>query len=101
MPKYDFLCPACAQLREDVTARYKEWPSCDCGTPMEPFWVSSFPNIIGDEIDYVDTNMTREPIRFTSKAERKRMMKQLGLRERVEHVGHDHTDKSPHTTRWV
>lgn len=100
MPKYDFLCAA-GHEQIDVIVPYGTRPPCpECGGATEILWSKSFPNIIGDEIDYVDHNITSTPIRFTSKQERKRMMKELGLREQVRHVEHDHTDKSPHTSRW-
>jgi hypothetical protein len=101
VPKYDYICAA-GHEQIDVLAKYGDRPACpECGGATEILWKSSFPNIIGDEMDFTDTNMTHQPIRFTSKAERKRMMKQLGIQEKIRHVGHDHTDKSPHTTRWI
>jgi putative FmdB family regulatory protein len=101
MPKYDFVCGA-GHEQIDVMAKYGDRPACpECGGSVEILWKSSFPNIHGDEIDYVDHNMASQSIRFTSKAERKRKMKELGLVEKVRHVGLQGGDRSPHTTRWV
>lgn len=90
----DEICDRCFQpLSEGEHGRWL--------CPLEPRRRQFFPNVHGDEIDYVDHNIARDPIHFTSKSERRRMMKQLGLQEKVEHVGYDGTDKSKHTTRWV
>lgn len=56
--------------------------------------------IVGDEIDYVDHNLGREPIRIRSKAERRRLMKERGLVEFIRHVPVPGTDQSPYTTDW-
>jgi putative FmdB family regulatory protein len=101
VPTYDFICVA-GHEQIDVRVKYGDRPACPaCGGAVEILWRSSFPNIIGDEIDYVDHNISSEPIRFTSKSERKLIMKQLGLQEKIRHVGYDGGDKSPHTSRWV
>lgn len=62
-----------------------------------------YPNIIGDECDYWDHNLAKDPIHITSKQQRKRLMKEYGVQEGVRHVGTpgEGSDKSPHTTRWV
>ena len=101
MITYDFICGQ-GHKQIDVRARYGDRPACpECGGAVEILWESSFPNIIGDEIDYVDHNIAKEPIHFRSKAERRRVMKQLGIQEKVRHVGVPGTDRSPQTTRWV
>lgn len=46
-------------------------------------------------------NMGHEPVTVYSWSERKKIMKQRGLREQVRHVGLPGTDKSQHTTRWT
>lgn len=99
-PKYDFICEQ-GHEQADVIVPYGTRPPCpDCGGPVEILWRKSFPAVHGDEIDYVDENIASTPVHFTSKAERRRMMKEKGLREMVRHVEYDHGDKSPHTTRW-
>jgi hypothetical protein len=47
-----------------------------------------------------DTNPGPTPIRYDSKSERRRLMKERGLEEGVRHVGVQGSDKSPHTQRW-
>ena len=71
--------------------------------PLEPRRETCYPNIIRDEIPGGMTvhNMTAQPETFFSKSEHRRRMKELGLENTVRHVGHNHTDKSPHTTRWT
>lgn len=71
--------------------------------PFEPRRTSSFPNVIRDEIPGGMTihNMTPTPETFYSKSEHRRRVKELGLEVRDTHVGHDGTDKSKHTTRWI
>ncbi len=103
MPKYDFLC-AQGHEQRDVIVPYGTRPNCpECGAATEILWSQSFPNIIRDEIPGGMTvhNMTATPETFYSKSEHRRRMKELGLENTVRHVGHDHTDKSPYTTRWT
>lgn len=81
--------------------------TCDkCGVEIE---IGDFPfcphgrgysTVVGDEMDHVQVNGTREPIRFRSKQARKRWMKANGLRECAYHIGLDGSDKSKHTRRW-
>lgn len=100
MPKYDYIC-ADGHEQIDVLAKYGDRPACPtCGGAVEILWRSSFPNIIGDEMDYTDHNMASEPIRFTSKAERRRVMKSLGIQEKIRHVGLPGSDRSPITKAW-
>jgi hypothetical protein len=102
MPRYDFRCPRCEAIRENVTTKYRHWPIClACGLDvMEPYWVNAFPNVIDDSCDFTVEHMAAEPIHFTSKQEHRRMCKQLGLRVKDRHVGTQGSDKSPLTRRW-
>jgi hypothetical protein len=52
-------------------------------------------------MDYIDSNLGRYPIRITSREQRKRLMAERGLVERVEHVPTPGSDKSPHTRSWA
>jgi hypothetical protein len=70
-----------------------EWPWCPHGAAR--------PAVHGDEIDYVDHNLGRHPVRITSKAQRRQLMAERGLVERVEHVPTPGSDKSPHTRSWA
>ena len=100
MPKYDYICQQ-GHEQIDVYAKYGDRPPCPtCGGSVEILWKSSFPNIIGDEMHYTDHNMASQPITFTSKAERRRKMKELGIQEKIRHVGVPGSDKSAHTSRW-
>lgn len=58
---------------------------------------------IGDDIPGGMTveNMGHEPMTFYTKSAWRREMQARGLVNQVRHVGVNHTDKSPHTTRWV
>lgn len=100
MPRYDVRCTD--GHTHEITAKWDERtvPCVTCAAPTERVWISSFPNIIGDEIDYVDHNIAKEPIRFRSKAERRRVMKSLGIQEKIRHVGVPGSDKSPMTKAW-
>lgn len=68
---------------------------------MARTWLTKASCVIGDEMDHVQVNGCTEPIRFTSKQERKRWMKEHGYVDAVRHVGEDGGDKSRHTSRWV
>jgi hypothetical protein len=70
-----------------------DWPFCPHGAAR--------PAVHGDEIDYVDHNLGRHPVRITSKAQRRQLMAERGLVERVEHVPTPGSDKSPHTRSWA
>lgn len=74
------------------------WMLC----PLEPRR-GLFPNVIGDDIPGGMTihNMSDTPETFYSKSDHRRRCKELGIVVRDRHVGHDHTDKSPFTSRWV
>ena len=73
-----------------------------CGVALQ---VSDFPfcphgpirtNVNGDECDYVDENLGPEPIRITSWSQRRQLMAERGLIEKVKWAGpHDR-----HVKRW-
>jgi hypothetical protein len=101
--RVDLKCTACDWTKRDHwDRRGAAYPACEtCGAATERAWLmGSFPAIHGDEMDFTDHNMTSQPIRFTSKSERRRVMKQLGIQEKIRHVGVQGGDRSPHTTRW-
>ena len=74
-----------------------EWPFC-------PHGFGNY-NAVGDEIDVTIKHglchENGEPRRYRSRAEMKRVMKERGLVNRIEHIGKGGSDKSDHTTRWV
>jgi hypothetical protein len=103
MPRYDYVCGQGHEQR-DVWAKYGDRPACpECGGATDILWQKSFPNIIRDEIPGGMTihNMSATPETFYSKSEHKRRCKELGVQVIDRHVGHDHTDKSPYTSRWI
>jgi hypothetical protein len=104
MPMFDVVCDSCGQEEEDVFAhRRSEVPVCShCGGTRSTRYgyASRASAVLGDAIDFVSENAGPTPVRFTSRAERKRHLKEKGLAEFVRHVGVPGTDKSPHTTDW-
>jgi hypothetical protein len=86
----------------DVIVPYGARPACEtCGAATEILWTSSFPNIIGDECDFVAENLAQEPIRFTSKSAHRDRVKAQGLYIKERHLGSPGSDKSKFTTRWT
>jgi hypothetical protein len=81
-------CPKCA-----AEIPIGGWPFC----PHEP----AQPAVIGDEMDYIDHNLGREPVHIRSRAQRRQLMAERGLTEAVRHVPVPGSDKSPHTQAWV
>jgi hypothetical protein len=74
-----------------------EWPYCPHGFPETGLRVVDDTILGGLTIE----NMGHEPVTVYSHSERRRLMKERGLREQVRHVGLRGSDKSPHTSRWV
>lgn len=83
-------CDACGK-----TLTVGEWPWCPHGRPLTGL------KQLGDEIDEWNENIGHEPVHFTSRSEKRRLLKERGLEECVRHVGVKGSDKSPHTSRWV
>jgi hypothetical protein len=54
----------------------------------------------GDEIDFVQHNGTKEPIRFRSRGEFKRWLKEHNYEVGDSHVPLKGSDKSPYTSDW-
>jgi chitodextrinase len=104
MPLYDRTCTVgCGWSVVDVWEPVQTVsPSCpQCQAPTVRAWLTTATAIIGDEIDVVQHNGTREPIHFTSKQDRARWLTANGYRELDAHVGDIGSDKSPHTTNWT
>ena len=110
MPVYDRKCVSCDVVLLDKYEPYAlpESPPCpSCGAATERVWfsVGRAPTVIGDECDvWIKHGICEEngePRHFTSKAEIARVAKEKGLRNRVEHLGTPHGDRSPHTSRWI
>jgi hypothetical protein len=105
MPRHSQHCTSC-EWNDDVVVQPFEHPPCPtCGAATERWWpiggsathgISSDEFIGGKWIENLDT----KPIWVESRSHLKREMKARGLEERIRHVGQDHGDKSPFTTRW-
>lgn len=103
MPTYDFKCQDCGVERERLVP-VGVVPTClACGGPTEKFWGTSFPSVLGDEINETIENLTATPQHFTSRGEKKLWLKMHGVEEHVRHVGlpGEGSDKSPHTMNWA
>lgn len=61
---------------------------------------SGFAASHGDELDYIDHNLGRDPVHITSKAQRRQIMAERGLEEFIRHTPVPGTDHSPFTTDW-
>ena len=106
MPTFDLSC-ACGWDSPDAVYvpswRSPNPPCPSCGAV--PVRVQrACPNIIPDTFpggSFSTDNMSGRMERFTSKAEHRRRCKELGLVVKDQHVGFDHTDKSPFSKRWI
>ena len=84
---------------EPITVGVKPCP--DCGAPTKRAWLTKATTVIGDEIDHVQVNGCKTPIRFRSRAERKRYLKEHGWREQDYFAPMPGSDKSKHgDVRW-
>ena len=101
MPFYDRQCEACGWSAIDVFEPVEATaPQCPkCGSYMARAWLTKPPNTIGDEVDFIQHNGTKHPIRFRSKIEFRRWLKETGNRVSDSHIGLQGSDKSPYTTR--
>lgn len=83
MPFYDRICPSCrAEQRDCFEPVVSPAVLCaDCGEPTERAWLAKPANILRDEIDFIQHNGTKHPIRFRSRIERNRWLKANNYRE--------------------
>lgn len=100
MAKLDFVCGTCGVVQENIWTTYGERPVCACGSITDILWATSSPTMIGDECDFTVENMSATPEHFTSKAEHRRRVKELGLVIKDRHLGSPGSDKSKLTTKW-
>lgn len=87
----------------DQIVPYGTRPLCpECGSPTEIIWLSSFPNVIPDDVPggFWVENMTRDPEKFYCKSDWRRRQKELGVRHRDEFCSMPGTDKNPKLTKW-
>lgn len=101
MPLYDRQC-VCGWSEidrwEPVAAPVLACPMC--GGETQRAWLTKASTVIGDEIDFVQHNGTRTPIRFRSRGKFKRWLKANDYRVKDSHIGAPGSDKSKHTTNW-
>jgi hypothetical protein len=70
-----------------------EWPWCPHGAARS--------SVVGDEIDYIDHNLGAHPIHITSRSQRRQLMAERGLVEKVRHMPTPGSDTSPHTQSFA
>jgi hypothetical protein len=108
MPFYDRLCRGCSWSKVDslelISAPDLICPVCGAVTERARL-AGGTVHITRDEIPggFIDENLGPEPVRYDSKSERRRLMKERGLvgdMDAVRHVGVQGSDKSPYTVRW-
>lgn len=101
MPMYDYQCPNghTFESLEKVGVDSVDCPSC-CSWARK-VWISSPPSVIGDSCNITQENGFKEVQHFTSKAERRRALREQHVEEAVRHIGVPGTDKSPHTQSWA
>jgi hypothetical protein len=69
-----------------------EWPFCPHGVGASA--------VRADSCDLVIENLGPTPVRITSEADRRAIMRARGLEEFVRHVPAPGSDRSPYTTDW-
>lgn len=102
---YDLACNTCHRQMRDVLEPITAPPhACSCGGRFERVWLQA-PAVIGDECDvWVKNGICNEdgtPRHYRSKAEMRRVAKEKGLVNVVEHLGTKGGDRSPHTQRFI
>lgn len=88
MPTFDRLCPSCGWTKIDSLEPTTPQPVlCDeCGEPTERAWLTKPANVIGDEMDWTQTNGLKHPRRFRSKSEHRRWLKESGWTVKERHA---------------
>lgn len=88
MPTYDARCKTCGHTQEyyEKIQNHSNTPSCEkCGSAMEQIVVFSSPNVQTFE-PYWDPHIgTGGPIYVESKKQKKRLLKENGLREKCDY----------------
>ena len=101
MPLLDQVCLECGLVEEYRYSPDELRPCSACSGEVDRLWIK-FGTVIADDIPggkWIE-NLGDKPQLVYSHTERKRLMKEAGLQEAVQHVGVQGSDKSPHTTRW-
>lgn len=106
MPTYDYRCLNCGhnlEMYRAISERNNVVRCPDCNSSMERYMDSQHAHgVVGDEWPGGKwfENLGPHPVKLYSNTERKKIMKERGLREFVRHQPLQGTDKSPHTTDW-
>lgn len=102
---FDYRCSGGHEF--EALARYGEEVRCpDCGHATTRIWTSS-PTVISDSIRggvLIEHGLCHDdgtPKRYYSHSEINRAAEAKGLVNVVRHTPLPHTDKSPHTSRWI
>lgn len=98
----DFVCASGHKTHTFVESTVKgiQCPNC-FDVAVRPEVMTAFSAAVhGDELDYVDHNLGREPVHIRSKSQRRALMAAGGLEEFIRHTPVPGTDKSPYTTDW-
>jgi hypothetical protein len=96
MPMYDVECPQGHQGEVLASIDDRAVACRTCGESTTRIWLRTSSGVIGDALDYYDDNLGPAPIHITSRSQRKRLMVQRGLVEKVRHV-----DGDRHVKRWI
>jgi hypothetical protein len=90
------VCEKCGKI-----LKIGEWPLCG-GRNNHGFPIQGL-TLLDDSIPGGETieNLAPTPITFYSKSDKRRYLKEHGIREKVRHVGEQGSDKSRHTQRWI
>lgn len=85
----------CEKCGKDLTVG--EWPFCPHGFSIVGL------SVVDDSIPGGETveNLAPTPVTFHSKSEKRRYLREHGIREAVRHVGVAGSDHNPHTQRFV
>jgi putative FmdB family regulatory protein len=103
MPLWDTRCTVCGREAEDRIVWRDQLPACeDCGGATEKRY-THMPAIHQDTIPGGLTieHLAANPIRVESRSEYRRLLKEHGVVNKVQHIGQNHTDKSKLTSRWI
>ena len=103
MPVFDRKCSVCDWTKDDNYEPHGHEFACPtCGQPTERVFTGRI-NVIPDTFSkpLVDDNMARTTQVFYSRSEHRAAMKKHGVRNNTQHREFNHSDKSPHTTRWT
>lgn len=104
MPMYDRSCESCEHLKIDCLEPITFPPvACEkCGGNTKRVFTVRANSVIGDDIPggFVFDHVV-PGLKVYSQSEKRRVLKEHGYMECVEHKTQRGTDKSRHTTRWV